>query len=146
VPAGRDPIEIAARALRTRDRSRRDLDDRLARAGVGDAERAEALETLERVGYLDEGRFATTRAATLAKRGHGDASIRAALEGEGVDAEAVAAALGVLEPERERALRIVGENRRTDARRLAGRLRRQGFSEESLEAAFGAFAGEERGA
>lgn len=144
--AGRDPIEIAARALRTRDRSRRDLDDRLARAGVGDAERAEALATLERLGYLDEERFAVTRAATLAARGQGDASIRAALEGEGIEADAVEAALDLLEPERERALRLVSGNLGTDARRLAARLRRHGFSGDSLEAAFGAFAGDEHGA
>ena len=39
-----DPIELAARALRHRDRSRHELDERLARAGVDDAERAEALD------------------------------------------------------------------------------------------------------
>jgi SOS response regulatory protein OraA/RecX len=29
-----DPIEIAARALQHRDRSRREVDERLARAGI----------------------------------------------------------------------------------------------------------------
>jgi len=57
-PAWAYPIEIAARALRHRDRSRRQLDERLARAGVDEARRAEALETLERVGYVDDGRYA----------------------------------------------------------------------------------------
>ena len=76
VPSEPDPIEIAARALRHRDRSRRQLDERLARAGVDDDGRAEALETLERVGYVDDGRFARARAAALAERGYGDDGIR----------------------------------------------------------------------
>ena len=57
-PRERDPVELAARALQHRDRSRRELDERLARAGVGDSERADALDTLERVGYVDDARFA----------------------------------------------------------------------------------------
>lgn len=138
----RDPIDIAARALRTRDRSRRDLDERLARAGIGEAARAEALETLERVGYLDEERFAVARASTLSARGHGDAAIRADLERQGVPTELVEAAIEQLEPERERALRAAAgpRARASDVRRLAARLRRLGFSEDSLEAAVGAFA------
>ena len=47
----RDPIELATRALRRHDRSRHELDERLAKAGIGDAERDEALDALERVGY-----------------------------------------------------------------------------------------------
>ena len=36
MPRERDPVELAARALQHRDRSRRELDERLARAGVAD--------------------------------------------------------------------------------------------------------------
>ena len=75
MPANSDPVEIAARALQHRDRSRQQLDQRLARAGVDEAERAEALETLERVGYVDDGRYAQARAESLAQRGYGDVGI-----------------------------------------------------------------------
>lgn len=112
----------------------------------GDA-RADALETLERVGYLNEARFAATRAETLADRGHGDASIRHALEGEGIPGDAVEAALAQLVPEQERALRAaetVGDGV-AERRRFAARLHRLGFAEDSLAAALGVFAEEERG-
>src|SRR5581483_2943648 len=82
-----DPLDLAARALRHRDRSRSDLEQRLAKAGVREDERADALERLERVGYVDDARFATGRARGLAGRGYGDAAIRDALERDGVGPE-----------------------------------------------------------
>jgi len=147
VPVERDPLEIAARALRTRDRSRRDLDERLAQAGIDEAERAEALETLERVGYLDEGRFAEARAATLAARGRGDEAIRHALAREGLSPEAADEALAGVEPERERAVELAsGARNPAELQRLLVRMGRNGFSEDSLEAAMAAFAEGGRGA
>jgi regulatory protein len=131
----RDPLELAARALRHRDRSRRDVDDRLARAGVGDAARSDALEALERVGYVDDGRFARTRAAALAERGYGDAYIRADLEGQGVPAEAVDEAVAALPSEPERAAALVGRSGRDP--RTAARLARKGFAPETLEEVVG---------
>ena len=71
------------------------------------------------------------RAESLARRGYGDAAIRADLERGGVDAERIAAALDELEPEQDRA--------ETQLVRLGGGLRalrslaRRGFAEESLE-------------
>lgn len=134
-PLRRDPIELAARALRHRDRPRQELDDRLARAGVGDAERADALETLERVGYVDDARFAVARAESLAGRGYGDEAIRHDLDGRGVDAEAVAEAIGRLEPELERARALVVRLGRSA--KTAQHLARKGFHEDSLEATLG---------
>jgi regulatory protein len=134
VAAERDAVEIAARALRHRDRSRRELEARLTRAGVPEPERAEALETLERVGWVDDGRFAAARAEALAGRGYGDAAIRQVLEGEGVAAELVQEAVAALEPEQaraERAIARLGATARTGAALL-----RKGFGEESVEAAF----------
>ena len=57
-PQPSDPIDLAARALRHRDRSRSQVDERLARAGVEDDRRADALDALERIGYVDDVRFA----------------------------------------------------------------------------------------
>ncbi len=135
-PRERDPIDLAARALQHRDRSRRELDDRLTRAGVGDEKRADTLDTLERVGYVDDARFAAARAAALAGRGYGDAAIRHDLEAHGIDAEGADEAIGVLESERERALALVERLGRSV--RTAQQLARKGFGEESLEAALGA--------
>ncbi len=135
MPDEPDPIDVAARALRHRDRSRAQVSERLARAGVGDEQRENALDTLARVGYVDDARFAANRAATLAARGLGDEAIRHDLDGSGVPAEAADAALAGLEPEAARARAIAERTGRTA--KTAAQLARKGFSEESIEAAVG---------
>ena len=130
-----DPIELAARALRHRDRSRQQVDERLERAGVGEDRRRDALDMLERVGYVDDERFALARAAGLADRGYGDEGIRHLLEGEGVPPEAIDRAVSELRPEPERAAQIVCE--RGASPRTAAQLARKGFAEESVETALG---------
>ena len=132
----RDPVELAARALQHRDRSRRELDERLARAGVSDDQRADALATLERVGYVADARFAAARAEALAGRGYGDEAIRHDLESHGIGAEGVAEAIGGLEPELERARGLV--ERLGRSAKTALQLARKGFDEESLTAAIDA--------
>ena len=133
--AERDPIELAARALRHRDRSRRELDDRLARAGVEDDDRADALDTLERVGYVDDERFARTRAAAMAGRGYGDEWIRLDLGEHGVGPDEAAAAVAGLEPEPERAARLVARSGRSA--KTAAQLGRKGFSEDTIDTVIG---------
>jgi regulatory protein len=130
-----DPIEVAARSLRHRDRSRSEVDERLAKAGVGEEERAEALERLTQLGYVDDGRFAADRATALAGRDQGNAAIRFDLQGRGVDPDAIEAALAGLVPEAERALELADRLGRTA--KTMGRLRRKGFGADALEAAFG---------
>ncbi len=98
-------LDVALRALRAADRSRAELDERLAGKGYGAEERREALDELERLGYLDDERTAALRASRLAERGYGDAYIRADLARRGLDAEA---ALASLEPEAKRAERQSG--------------------------------------
>ena len=66
-------VDVALRALRHRDLSVRELEERLRAKGFGELEREEALETLERTGLLDDARFAESRARSLAARGAGDA-------------------------------------------------------------------------
>jgi regulatory protein len=135
VPAEPDPLDIAARALRHRDRSRAQIAARLERAGV-DAERtSRTLETLERVGYVDDARFAAARSAVLAERGFGDTAIRHDLEVSGVPPDAVADALAALPPEAERAKNVAAQLGRTP--KTAARLARKGFAEESIELALG---------
>lgn len=132
-----EALRKAGRALRTRDLSRQELGQRLERHGVVAGARTEALAALERGGLVDEGRFARGRAESLARRGYGDAAIRDDLERRGIGAEGVRAALATLEPERERAERLLGAQRPGAAavRRLAAR----GFGEDAIEAALGGF-------
>lgn len=133
MPERPDAVEQALRALRHRDRSTAELDARLAKRGVGPAEREEALETLERIGYVDDERFARTRAEQLAARGSGDALIRHDLEGRGIAVEHVEAAIADLEPERERAARIT--ERRGRSVKTARYLASRGFGPDALEGA-----------
>lgn len=132
--AGReDAVETALRALRFRDRTSAELDARLERRGVEAEERARALETLERVGYVDDARVARARAESLAARAAGDELIRHDLEGRGVAAEHVEAALAELEPERERAARVLA--RRGLGPATARYLASRGFGEDAVAAA-----------
>jgi len=131
MPDRPDAVEQALRALRHRDRSAAELDARLAQRGVTESEREQALETLERIGYLDDERFARTRAEQLAARGSGNALIRHDLEGRGLEEEHVEAALAALEPERERAARIL--ERRGPGAKTARYLASRGFSPDALE-------------
>lgn len=131
-----DAVETALRALRFRDRTTAELDARLEQRGIGEAEREQALETLERIGYVDDERFARSRAEQLAGRGSGNALIRYDLERRGVAAEIVEAVLAGLEPERDRAARII--ERRGPGIKTARYLAAKGFGEDAFgEDAFG---------
>jgi SOS response regulatory protein OraA/RecX len=134
-------LDVAARALRARDRTERELGDRLAARGVRPAEREQTLATLQRAGLLDDARFATTRAAALADRGYGDDAIRHDLERRGLAGEAVADAIGSLAPEQERAALLA--SRFGGGLRAARAMARRGFGEDALE---DLIAGEEGGA
>lgn len=111
--------DVALRALRAADRSRAELDTRLEQKGFDGEERRQALDELERLGYLDDERTAAARAGRLADRGYGDAYIRADLESRGLPAEA---GLAAIQPESERASRFAG--------RGAAWLARRGFARE----------------
>ena len=65
--------------LRPATAPKRALDQRLARAGHSAAAREEAIAALARTGALDDARLAESRAELLARRGYGDAAIRADL-------------------------------------------------------------------
>jgi regulatory protein len=133
-----EALNRAARALEHRDRSRAELASRLDEAGVDAEARDSALEALERAGIVDDRRLALNRAASLAERGYGDSAIRFALEREAVAGELVEEALAALEPEGERARRLVearGGGPKA-ARLLAGR----GFEAATVEEALGRFA------
>jgi regulatory protein len=131
-----EALDAAGRALARHDRSPAGLEAVLERRGVAAGERQAAVETLERLGYVDERRFAESRAAALAGRGYGDEAIRFDLEREGVGGEAASQALGSLEPEHERAVALVAGGK--DDAKSARQLLARGFSPETVEGALGA--------
>jgi SOS response regulatory protein OraA/RecX len=133
-------LSQATRTLATSARSRAELEQRLARAGHVGAAREDALESLGRAGLVDDVRLAEGRAEVLARRGYGDAAIRADLRRRQIGADAAADAIAALEPELTRVGRLVAGKDVTPSllRRLAGR----GFSRETLGEIGSAFAQE----
>jgi regulatory protein len=129
-----EATELALRALRHRDRSRHDLEERLERAGIPAAEREEALDELTGSGLLSDARFATERARSLAARNAGDAFILADLRRHGIPDDVAAEALDELDAESERAAAIF--HRRGGGERARRYLGGKGFSRESLESLF----------
>jgi regulatory protein len=127
-----EALAVATRALARREHSVRGLRERLLRAGVSDTDADDALEELQRVGLLDDARFASERARVLAERGKGDAAIRFDLEHAGVEAAGVEGAIAELEPEAERAARLVDRRGATTA--TARLLANRGFDEAVVEA------------
>jgi len=123
--------DVAVRALARREHSRTTLDARLARAGVGATVRRETVERAERRGLVDDGRFAVQRAQHLAARGAGDALVRDDLARQGIDEPVTRSIVAELEPEAERAVRIVAARGRSP--RTIRYLASKGFSEETLE-------------
>jgi SOS response regulatory protein OraA/RecX len=128
-----EALAAAGRALRGRDLATAELADRLERAGVAPAPRAETLAVLDRAGLVDDRRFAADRAFALAERSYGDAWIRWDLERRGVAAVVAEAAVTGLESEDVRVERVLGE--RGGGPRVARLLARRGFGEDAVEAA-----------
>jgi regulatory protein len=131
-PQREEALAVATRALARREHSRRSLRERLLRARVGAGEADEVVEELLRLGLLDDGRFARERARVLAERGKGDQAIRSDLRREGVQGAEIEAALAVLDPERERAARLVV--RRGASPATARLLASRGFDEDVVAA------------
>ena len=125
--------DTAARALSRRDRSEAELAAHLARRGVDETRQADAVDAMRSLGYVDDARFALARACGMAGRGYGDAAIRWDLEGRGVGADHVEAALAGIEPESERAEAVAA--RLGAGPKAARALGAKGFSPESIEAA-----------
>ncbi|HEX2293130.1 MAG TPA: RecX family transcriptional regulator [Gaiellaceae bacterium] len=127
--------ELALRALNHRDRSRRELERRLDRAGVPADERDETLDALADSGLLSDERFAEARARGLAAKNASDRLIRDDLRRHGIDPDLVTHILDGLDPESERARRIF--LRRGEGERALRYLAGKGFSRDSLEALAG---------
>jgi len=127
-----EALAVATRALARREHSQRSLRERLLRAGVSASDAEAVVAELQQTGLVDDARFAEERARVLAGKGKGDAAIRFDLERAGVGPDELEAALGTLDPERERAAAFVARRGASPAtaRLLAGR----GFDEEVVAA------------
>jgi SOS response regulatory protein OraA/RecX len=134
-----DAIGVAVRALRYGDQARSRLEARLTGRGATPEARRAALESLEQAGLVDDARLAANRARSLAERGFGDAAIRFRLGGEGLARDLVEDAVGELEPEVERARRLLGDG--LVSLQTLRRLAAKGFDASTLEAV-GGFADE----
>ena len=134
-----EALRASTGALRHRDLSSRELEERLRRRDVAPADRDAAIEALRSAGLLDDERAARSRARSLAERGYGNAAIRADLERRGVAGETIEAAVCELEPESERAAAVVV--RRGGGASTARLLARRGFAEDVVETAMAAEAG-----
>jgi SOS response regulatory protein OraA/RecX len=128
-------LGVALRALRYGDYSRSRLEARLASRGARPDTRDDALRTLEQAGLVDDARVATNRAQTLAGRGYGDAAIRFSLEREGLAGEVVEHAVAGLEPELDRARRLL--EAAGGGAKAVRRLAAKGFDAGALEEAGG---------
>jgi regulatory protein len=127
-----EALAVATRALARREHSRRSLRERLLRARVTPDDADEVVAELQRLGLLDDGRFARERARVLGEHGKGDVAIRSDLDRAGVDAPQIEAALAELDPERERAARLIG--RRGASPATARLLASRGFDEDVVAA------------
>jgi SOS response regulatory protein OraA/RecX len=131
-------LAAATRSLTASDRSRRALEQRLARAGHSPSAREEAIAALDRAGLLDDARVAESRAQLLARRGYGDGAIRADLGRRLIPTDVTADAIAALEPEPERARRLLELERVTQT--LLRRLAARGFARDTLEEVASSFA------
>jgi SOS response regulatory protein OraA/RecX len=121
-------LECALRALRNRDRTEQEVGELLRSRGFSEEESTDAIDRLVRTGVVSDERFAEARAISLAARGEGDALIRRRLVAAGVASDLVAASLASVEPELERARRVV--IRRGPSPKTARYLSGKGFSDE----------------
>lgn len=138
-----DAREVALRALRARDLSVAELERRLGERGVSEDDASDAISALTRTGLLDDARVAERRAAALAERGAGDALIRHRLRTLGIGSELVEQVISSLEPEPERARRVV--ERRGAGARTARYLAGKGFSDETVRDLVATHLGDELG-
>ncbi len=131
--------------LSVRSRSREELRRRLLRVGYDPEEIDPALADLERVGLIDDERFAQEVAESMRRRGMGRRAGISALRAKGVAAEVAELAAEEIdqgdeesraeEVARTRLRRLGGLRPEVAGRRLLGFLLRRGFDPQAARAA-----------
>jgi regulatory protein len=95
----RDAYEMALGLLARREHSTREIALKLARKGVGVAERRETLRELQRRDYQNDRRFGEMLVRTRLATGHGPRWILAELAAHGIDARTGQALLEAVAPD-----------------------------------------------
>ncbi len=136
-----DRIELSAvRYLAARDRTEAQFRAYLTKVGASPSRTRALINRFRARGYLNDAAFAVQWARSrLARRPMGRAGLEAELLRQGVDRHTTTRTLDLVYgeiSERELAGRLVGHaiHHHSDLVRCAERLRRQGFSEETIEA------------
>jgi len=153
----------AIRFLEARDRSCKEVKERLLRAGEVEEDVQDAVEWLEELGYLDDRRFAATLAGEKVRAGWGPHRIRAELlrkgvarsivgeiVGEGYQAEVFVNVAGGEEGVEDRLVNLVQRRYRRDLERdpekgrnkVAGFLARRGHDWDLVNSVLRRVAGE----
>ncbi len=128
-----EALETAVAAIARAERTTAEVDRLLERKGFGAEQRARVIALAIARGFVDDDRAAAVRAESLARRGRGDAAIRADLHDRGVSAAIIDVALGALEPESARAIAIASRRGATPA--TARLLASRGFAQDAIETA-----------
>ncbi len=135
--------EVALRILRGAAQSAGALQQRLRRRGFSEEAAAAATAAMVRYGYVDDVALATSLAARSQRSGHGRIQVAAQLRARGIDDDAVAATLAVVDPDAERAAALAlgsrlwgrvtnGQLAQVRRRRVFGQLQRRGFDVETV--------------
>jgi regulatory protein len=96
-----DPLATALRLLTTRDRSERELAERLRRKGFDEPDCRETVARCRELGYLDDARFARGRARQLMESGRAVGKrLLLDLQQHGIDETLARETLSELEQER----------------------------------------------
>jgi len=80
-----DPTALALRLLARREYGRRELGDKLLRAGCDAGDVALALDALAAAGYQDDARYAEMLTRTRVRQGHGPLRLRQDLQRAGIE-------------------------------------------------------------
>lgn len=149
-------FDDAMRSLQMRLHSRKELATKLRRKEYGEATIEGVLADLQRLGYIDDDRFARTKAMSAAQhKHHGKRRAKIELMKSGVDASTADLALSDVydrhdsvatarELARKQASRLLKLEPAVARRRLVGMLQRRGFSFDEIKPVVDEVLGEDR--
>ena len=131
--------------------SARGLLDKLLEKGYSESESVKAVQRLMELGYLDDGEYARSLAASLTRRGYGARRVKQTLRAKGVDEETAAETAEIDEDEEDqridRWLEKLTKGRLDDGgmldakekSRLFAALLRRGFGSDAIRRGFRRF-------
>jgi len=131
-------LNTAANVLQYRNRSSRDLLERLLEKGVEESDAKWAVSRLQELGLLSDSRYAADIARGYAMRGYGAGRVRQELRKKHISDEDIESAMEEFTPDMDKALafaagKLSRKNAdRKDVKRVHDALFRRGFSYEEI--------------